>query len=104
MSATTFSALDDVWDMILKEQAIANDKMRLEDIIINKQIEEPVLICNKKTRDIIESALPHRFCILASDLCNDSVFMVTDRILANNIRQNLNWLKEKNNAEFKSEN
>ena len=94
MSVTTFSAWEDIWEMICKEQAVAEDKKRLDDMIINKQIEEPVLICNRETRDIIERELPHRFCILASDLCKDSVFMVTDRILANNIRQNLNWLKE----------
>lgn len=96
MSTTTFNALEDIYNLT-REQVKAEYKMIFSDMILNKYIEEPVLICNRETRDIIERELPHRFCILANDLCENKVYMVTDRELADNIRQNLNWLRENNN-------
>ena len=91
MKTTTFDAWNDIWDMICKEQAKAQDRLLFEEMKEKGQITEPVLICNREIRYQIESVFPNRFCILASDLCDDKVYMVTDRAIADNIRQNLKW-------------
>ena len=89
----SFDEWCDIWDMICKEQAKAQDRLLFEEMKNNKQIESPVLICNREMKYMIERALPKMFCILATDLCEkDKVYMVTDKELANNIRQNLNWV------------
>ena len=100
MSTTTFNAWDDIWDMICKEQAKAHDRLLFEEMKNNKQIEPPVLICNREIKYVIESALPKMFCILATDLCEkDKVYMVTDKAIADNIRRNLNWVNKKGEKE-----
>ena len=92
---TTFNAWNDIWDMICKEQAKAQDKLLFDEMKANYQISEPVLICNRETKRLIENELPNRFCILATDLCGDKVFMITDKIIAENIRQNLRYMNGK---------
>lgn len=89
-ATTTFDAWNDVWDMICKEQAKAHDRLLFEEMKAKEQIIKPVLICSRKIKHQIESALPGMFCILGTDLCeDDKVFMVTDKTLAGTIRQNL---------------
>ena len=100
MSTTTFNAWDDIWDMICKEQAKEQDRLRFEEMKVNRQIDSPVLICNRETRRMIEKALPNMFCILATDLCEkDKVYMVTDKAIADNIRQSLNWMNRRGEKE-----
>ena len=93
---TTFDAWKDIWDMICKEQAKAHDKLLFDELKNKQQMVEPVLICSRKIKQQIESKLPNMFCILATDLCgDDKAYMVTDKEMADNVRQNLNWMNRR---------
>ena len=71
---------------------------RIKELEFKKQIEEAVFICNRHTKYIIQTALPqYDFYIVGNDACeDDKLYMITDKTLADNIRQNLNVIKGKN--------
>lgn len=71
---------------------------RIKELEFKKQIEEAVFICNRHMKYVIQTALPqYDFCIVGNDACeDDKLYMITDKALADNIRQNLNFIKGKN--------
>ena len=71
---------------------------RIKELKFKEQIEEAVFICNHHMKYAIQTALPqYDFCIVGNDACeDDKLYMITDKTLADNIRQNLNFIKGKN--------
>ena len=71
---------------------------RIKELKFKEQIEEAVFICNHHMKYMIQTALPqYDFCIVGNDACeDDKLYMITDKTLADNIRQNLNFIKGKN--------
>lgn len=80
----------DMWDKICEEMVKAEEERIFNEMKDKDQIDKPVLICSRKIKHQIESMLPNKFCMLATDLCeDDKVYMVTDKRVADNIRNML---------------
>lgn len=85
----------DMLDKICEELARMEEERTFQEMKLKKQIEEAVFICSRHMKYVIQTALPqYDFYILAIDVCeDDKLYMITDKELANNIRQNLDLLK-----------
>ena len=82
-----FDYIDDMCAKIYEEMSKAEDERIFNEMKDKGQIDKPVLICSRKIKYQIESMLPNKFCMLATDLCeDDKVYMVTDKRVADNIR------------------
>ena len=66
-----------------------------KDMKAKGQLSEAVLICSRKTKFVIQTSLPqYDFDIIGTDLCeDDKLYMVTDKTIAEKIRQNMKYLK-----------
>lgn len=85
-----------LWEEICEWTAKTEDLRMLNDMIAKEKIMEPVLITSRHTRHIIESVLPNMFCILSTDLLtDDKVYMVCDKAIADSIRKNLMFRRER---------
>lgn len=90
---TDFNNFIDMWDEICRKNIKEHEQRLFNEMKDKQQIVSPVLICNRETKHVIESALPNMFCIIATEFCEkDKVYMVNDKTLADNIRQSLNWM------------
>lgn len=62
------------------------DNRLYKEMLEKEQIERAVLICNRENKFELKGVCPN-LCILGTDLCDDKVYMVTDRTIADNIRE-----------------
>ena len=84
MSNKMTTLLDDISKAIQKMEDLRQfEKLREEEAIINA-----VLICNRENQFKIRQAIPE-LCVLATDFCDDKVYMVTDKELAKYIRESI---------------
>lgn len=88
------SILDSEWgnifDMMCEEFAKEEDKRCFNDLLSQGKIKKPVLICNRKNKALLKAIMPNSY-ILATDLCEDKVYMVTDETIADGIREELKY-------------
>lgn len=80
----------DILDEISKWVIENENKEAYNKMLENGQIESAVLICNRENKFRLKGVCPN-LCILGTDLCDDKVYMVTDRTIADNIREMLKW-------------
>ena len=64
------------------------DELLWQEMKDKQQVESAVIICNRENKIKLKSAMPN-LCVFGTDLCDEKIYMVTDRTIANNIRENL---------------
>ena len=79
---------NDLFDAISEAVQKAEDARKFKELKDTKAIEDAVLICNRDNKFKLKSAFPN-LCILGTDACDDKVYMVLDKEIAENIRTNL---------------
>lgn len=84
--------LDDADLMALIRKSIMEDedKRIYNEMLMKGQIEAAVIICNRENKYKLKSLFPG-LCVLGTDLCDEKLYMVTDKTIAENIRENLKW-------------
>lgn len=75
---------------IQEEYQKAESLRILKELISTEKIKTPVLICNRKNKHILKQIIPNSY-ILATDLAEEKVYMVTDETIADNIREMLKY-------------
>ena len=60
------------------------------EMLMKEQIAKVVIICNRENKFKLKSVFPN-LCVLGTDLCDEKIYMVTDREIADNIREELKW-------------
>lgn len=73
---------DDIFEAIQKME----EYRRLERT--KEVIRRAVIICNRENKYKIKQAIPE-LCVWGTDMCDDNVYMVTDKELAENIRRGI---------------
>ena len=76
------------YDDILEAVQKMEDLRKFEELRKAEAIRNAVIICNRENKYKIKQAIPD-LCVLGTDVCDDKVYMVTNKELAENIRQNL---------------
>ena len=66
------------------------DKRIYNEMLEKEQIESAVLICNRENELKLKDIFPN-LCILGTNLCDEKVYMVTDKRIAENIRDMMKW-------------
>ena len=82
--ATTSNPIsyEEILDAVAKMEEIrVFEKKREEESIRNA-----VLICNRENKFKINQAIPD-LCVYGTDICDDNIYMVIDKELAENIRR-----------------
>lgn len=84
--------LDDADLMALIRKSIMEDESKriYNEMLMKEQIETAVIICNRENKHRLKGLFPN-LCVLGTDLCDDKIYMVTDKTIAENIRENLKW-------------
>lgn len=80
----------DSWDEVCKAVAEMEDKRRYNEMLMKEQIEAAVIICNRENKHRLKGLFPN-LCVLGTDHCDDKIYMVTDKTIADNIRESLKW-------------
>ena len=81
---------DSFWDEVRYKMEQAEEERVFKQIKAEKKIEPVVLICNRENKfKILNMDLPVPVCVLGTDACDDVIYMVTDKELAENIRARL---------------
>lgn len=80
----------DSWDEVCKAVAEMEDKRIYNEMLEKEQIESAVLICNRENKFKLKSIFPN-LCVLGTDLCDEKIYMVTDKKIAENIKDMLKW-------------
>lgn len=73
--------LDDISAAIQKME----DLRRFEELRIQEAIRNAVLICNRENKFKLKQAIPE-LCVLETDFCDNKIYMITDKELAENVR------------------
>jgi len=74
--------IDDIIEAVNRAKEIE----RFQELKEKQMIQDVVLICNRENKYKINCAIPD-ICIFGTDACDDKVYMVTDKELAENIRK-----------------
>ena len=75
----------DYWDEVCKGVAEMEDKRVYNEMLMKRQMMTPaVLICNRENKFKLKSLFPN-LCIFGTDLCDDKIYMVTDKLIAESI-------------------
>lgn len=85
MSVPTFTqsiTLDDISAAIQKME----DLRRFEELRTQEAIRNAVIVCNRENKWKLKQAIPE-LCVLGTDVCDEKIYMVTDKELAENIRR-----------------
>lgn len=82
----------DFWDndAISKKFAEAESKRIYNEMLEKEQIESAVIFCNRENKFKLKSIFPN-LCVLGTDLCDGKIYMVTDKKIAENIKDMLKW-------------
>lgn len=80
----------DSWDEVCKAVAEMEDKRIYNEMLMKEQIEAAVIICNRENKHRLKALFPN-LCVLGTDHCDDKIYMVTDKTIAENIRESLKW-------------
>ena len=80
--------MTDIWDEVCKAVAEMEDARVYNEMLMKEQIERAVIICNRENKHKLKSVFPD-LCILGTDHCDDKIYMVTDKTIAENIREML---------------
>jgi len=75
---------------ISKAIAEMEDKRIYNEMLLKEQIETAVIVCNSENKHKLKSIFP-KLCVLGTNLCDDKIYMVTDKTIADNIRELLKW-------------
>ena len=90
---------DKFMDEVAKFYIEQENKRVFEELRSAKRITEAVLICNKENAYKIKGRLPNVY-ILVTELCDkDKIYMVTDEILADNIKANMRLMVDADRGE-----
>ena len=73
-------------DDIIEAVNRAEEIKRFQELKEKQMIKDVVLICNRENKYKINCAIPD-ICILGTDVCDDKIYMVMDKELAENIRR-----------------
>ena len=76
--------LDDICAAIQKME----DLRRYEELRTQEAIRNAVIVCNRENKWKLKQAIPE-LCVLGTDVCDDKIYMVTDKELAENIRRGI---------------
>lgn len=76
------------YEDILEAVQKMEDFRRFEEMRTKEVIRRAVIICNRENKYKIKQAIPE-LCVLGTDVCDDKVYMVTDKELAENIRRGI---------------
>ena len=82
VTASYVPTLDDILEAMQKLE----DMRRFEELRTQEAIRKAVLICNRENKFKIKQAIPE-LCVLGTDVCDDKVYMIMDKELAENIRR-----------------
>ena len=78
------------WEEICKAAAEMEDKRIYNEMLMKEQMETAVIICNRENKHKLKSMFPS-LCVLGTDHCDEKIYMVTDKEIAENIRECLKW-------------
>lgn len=82
------SSLKLTYEDILEAVRKAEDFKRFEEMRTAEAIRSAVIICNRENKFKLKQAIPE-LCVLGTDACDDKVYMVADKELAERIREGL---------------
>lgn len=84
--------LDDADLMALIRKSIMEDedKRIYNEMLMKEQIETAVIVCNRENKHRLKGLFPN-LCVLGTDHCDDKIYMITDKTIADNIRESLKW-------------
>ena len=78
----------DYWDEVCRSVAEMEDKRVYNEMLMKEQMTPAVLICNRENKYKLKSLFPN-LCIFGTDLCDDKIYMVTDKLIAESIKDGL---------------
>ena len=82
----------EIYDKICKEVSKMADEQAFKEALAQEKLKDVVLVCNRENKHKLLLAIP-TLCILGTDLCDDQIYMVTDKDMADNIRNTLNNIR-----------
>lgn len=84
--------MTELWDNDEISKAISEmeDRRIFNEMLEREQIETAVIICNRENKFKLKGVCPN-LCILGTDKCDEKIYMVTDKKIADNIRDMLKW-------------
>ena len=74
----------------IKEYLENENKRLFNEMLEKEQIEPAVVICNRENKFKLKGVCPN-LCILGTDICDNKIYMVIDKTIAENIRECLKW-------------
>ena len=87
-----------IYDEMCKEVAKMMDKIAFDEARNSGKVVEPVLICNRGNKFMLHQIFRGMdLCIYGTDLCDNKIYMVTDKELAENIREGLKYERTRTN-------
>ena len=80
----------DTMEEVYKAVAEMENKRIYNEMLMKEQIETAVIICNRENKHRLKELFPN-LCVLGTNHCDDKIYMVTDKTIADNIRESLKW-------------
>ena len=75
-----------IWDEMCKMIAENANRQAYMEALEQEKIQSAVLVCNRENKYKLLSVIP-TLCILGTDLCDDKIYMITDKEMADNARK-----------------